>query len=81
MYSGGYAHLTKKRVLFTIGLLTVAAIFSHAYIKQQWLRYLREEAVSEVSTFVSRSQDFDSVSSAAAALVQEVELVSRGYMM
>jgi hypothetical protein len=81
VYSGGYAHLTKKRVLFTVGLLAVAAILSHAYIKQQWLRFLREEAVREVSTFVSRSQDFDSVSSAAAALIQEVELVSRGYMM
>lgn len=81
VYSGGYAHLTKKRVLVTVALLVVAAIFSRAYIKHQWLRYLQEQAVTEVSTLVSRSQDFDSASSAAAALIQEVELVSRGYRM
>lgn len=81
VYSGGYAHLTKKRVLVTVALLVIAAIFSRAYIKHQWLRYLQEQAVTEVSTLVSRSQDFDSASSAAAALIQEVELVSRGYRM
>jgi hypothetical protein len=81
VYSGSYSHLSKKRVLVTAGLLVVAAVLSHAYVKQQWLRYLREQAVEEVSTFVSRSQDFDSASSAAAALIQEVELVSRGYRM
>ena len=81
VYSGGYSHLTKKRVLFTLAMLVVAAILSRAYVKQQWLRYLQEQAVTEVSTLVSRSQDFDSASSAAAALIQEVELVSRGYRM
>lgn len=79
IYSGGYSHLTRKRVFVTLVLLAVAALLSHAYVKQQWLRYLREQAVTEVTAFVSRSQDFDSASSAAAALIQEVELVSRGY--
>ncbi|KAB5563615.1 Mysoin-binding motif of peroxisomes-domain-containing protein [Coniochaeta sp. 2T2.1] len=79
VYSGGYSHLTKKRVLATVVLLVVAAILSRAYVKQQWLRYLQEQAATEVSTLVSRSQNFDSASSAAAALIQEVELVSRGY--
>jgi hypothetical protein len=81
VYSGGYSHLTKKRVLVAVVLLVAAGILSHAFIKQQWLRYLREQAVTEVSTLVSRSQDFDTASSAAAALIQEVELVSRGYRM
>ncbi|KAB5580490.1 Mysoin-binding motif of peroxisomes-domain-containing protein [Coniochaeta sp. 2T2.1] len=79
VYSGGYSHLTRKRVLATVVLLVIAAILSRAYVKQQWLRYLQEQAATEVSTLVSRSQDFDSASSAAAALIQEVELVSRGY--
>lgn len=81
VYSGGYSHLTKKRVLVAVVLLVVAGVLSHAYVKQQWLRYLREQAVTEVSALVSKSQDFDSASSAAAALIQEVELVSRGYRM
>ncbi|KAK1768339.1 Mysoin-binding motif of peroxisomes-domain-containing protein [Phialemonium atrogriseum] len=79
VYSDGWSHLAKKRVLFTVGLLVAAVILSHAYIRQQWLRYLRDQAMTEITAFVSRSQDFDSASSAAVALVQEVELVSRGY--
>jgi hypothetical protein len=81
VYYGGYSHISKKRVLFTAGLLVVAALLSHAYIRQQWLRYLREQAMTEVTSFVSMSQDLDSASSAAANLIQEVELVSRGYRM
>ncbi|KXX77448.1 Vezatin [Madurella mycetomatis] len=79
MYSGGYAHLTKKRVTFGAAVLVAVGLVSHVYLRQQWLRYLRNQALSEVSAFVSRSQDFDSATSAALSLIQEVELVSRGY--
>ncbi|KAL2263408.1 hypothetical protein VTK26DRAFT_6950 [Humicola hyalothermophila] len=79
VYSGGYVHLTKKRVGFTAIMLVAVASVSHVYLRQQWLRYLKNQALAEVKTFVSRSQDFDSASSAALSLIQEVELVSRGY--
>ncbi|KAH6650120.1 Mysoin-binding motif of peroxisomes-domain-containing protein [Chaetomium tenue] len=81
VYSGGYAHLTKKRVSFTALVLVAVAVVSQAYLRQQWLRYLRNQALGEVTTFVARSQDFDSASSAAISLIQEVELVSRGYRL
>jgi hypothetical protein len=81
LYSGGYAHLSKKRVSFTALVLVAVAVVSQAYLRQQWLRYLRNQAMSEVTAFVSKSQDFDSASSAALLLIQEVELVSRGYRM
>lgn len=81
VHSGGWAHLTKKRVTFTALVLVAVAVVSQAYLKQQWLRYLRNQALSEVTTFVAKSQDFDSACSAALSLIQEVELVSRGYRM
>lgn len=37
--------------------------------------------MAEITAFVAKSQDFDGASSAAVSLVQEVELVSRGYRM
>ncbi|KAK3310510.1 Mysoin-binding motif of peroxisomes-domain-containing protein [Chaetomium strumarium] len=77
--SGGYAHLTKKRVVFLAVVLIAVAGVSQAYIRQHWLRHLRYQALMEMASFVSRSQDFDSAASAALSLVQEVELVSRGY--
>ncbi|KAK4145447.1 Mysoin-binding motif of peroxisomes-domain-containing protein [Dichotomopilus funicola] len=79
IYTGGYAHLTKKRVTFTALILLAVGAVSQAYLRQQWLRYLRNQALGEVTTFVARAQDFDGASSAALSLVQEVELVSRGY--
>lgn len=81
LFSGGLAHLTKKRVAISAVILIAVASVSHAYLRQQWLRYLRNQALNEVTIFVSRSQEFDSASSAAISLIQEVELVSRGYRM
>ncbi|KAK3329559.1 Mysoin-binding motif of peroxisomes-domain-containing protein [Apodospora peruviana] len=81
VYSGGYSHLTKKRVIFAVVVFVATVLLAHVYIRQQWLRYLRDQALAEVTTFVSRSQDFDSASSAALSLIQEVELVSRGYRL
>ena len=81
LYGGGYAHLTKKRVLVFVVIFAVAGVASQAYIRQQWLRYVREQTLAEIATFVSAAQDFDSASSAAVALTQEVELVSRGYRL
>jgi hypothetical protein len=57
-----------------------AAIF-YAYMRRQWLQYLRQRSLAEVSEFVTRAQEFDTVVGGALALVQEVELVSRGYRM
>lgn len=81
LYGGGFSHLTKKRVVVFVVVFGVAGVASQAYIRQQWLKYVREQALTEITTFVSRAQEFDSASSAAVALVQEVELVSRGYRL
>lgn len=75
----GYATITWRRAgLFGV-LVLLVAILSQAYIRRQWLRYLHEKAVAEVTAFVSSSQDLDGASGAAITLIQEVELVSRGY--
>lgn len=81
LYGGGITNLTKKRVVVFAVVFAVAGVVSQAYIRQQWLRYVRNQTLAEISTFVSQSQDFDSASSAAVALIQEVELVSRGYRL
>lgn len=81
LYGGGITNLTKKRVVVFVVIFAVAAVASQAYLRQQWLRWVREQTLAEISTFVSKAQDFDSVSSASVALIQEVELVSRGYRL
>ncbi|CAK7202744.1 hypothetical protein SEUCBS139899_005471 [Sporothrix eucalyptigena] len=79
VYLGGIAHLTKKRFVFGLVLVAAAVIVGNAYMRQQWLRYLRQSALSEIRAFVTRSHDFDSAASASIAFIKEVELVSRGY--
>lgn len=81
LYGGGITNLTKKRVVVFIVVFAGAGLASQAYIRQQWLKYVRGQALAEVSTFVSKAQDFDSATNAAVALIQEVELVSRGYRL
>lgn len=78
---GGYTRLTKRGVLITVVVAAAVGLVAHFYIRKQWLRYVRNKALAEVATFVAKSQDWDSATSAALSLIQEVELVSRGYRL
>jgi hypothetical protein len=79
VYDGGYAHMTGGRILVGLSIWLVVGVLFRAYIRQQWLRYLRQQTVAEMTSFVTRSLDLDSATTAAILLIQEVELVSRGY--
>ncbi|PHH63717.1 hypothetical protein CDD81_5589 [Ophiocordyceps australis] len=72
-------HMSRKRMAFLFLVLAVTAFLGQIYMRRQWLRYRREQALCEMATFVSNSHDFDSAIEATLSLVQEVELVSRGY--
>lgn len=75
------SYFTRKRLVFLVVLLVAAVLLGQVYMRRQWLRYRRQQSLSEIRTFVSNAQDFDSAAGAALALIQEVELVSRGYRM
>lgn len=74
-------YVTRKRLVFLVVLIAASVVLGQVYMRRQWLRYRRDQSLQEVASFVSASQDFDSVSGAALSLIQEVELVSRGYRM
>ncbi|KAK2816760.1 hypothetical protein FQN49_008012, partial [Arthroderma sp. PD_2] len=65
-------------VLFGFLLTTIAAAF-YIFAKRQWLRYLRSQAIEIATACVGNAQTLDSAASASVVLIQEVELVSRGY--
>lgn len=75
------SYVTRKRLAFLLVLCAAAAFLGQIYMRRQWLRYRRMQSLAEIATFVSNSNDFDSASEATLSLVQEVELVSRGYRM
>lgn len=62
-------------------MLVAAAIIGQAYLRRKWLYYLREQNITEATRLVGQTQDLDSAVAAALSLIQEVELVSRGYRL
>ncbi|KAH7376516.1 Mysoin-binding motif of peroxisomes-domain-containing protein [Plectosphaerella cucumerina] len=81
MQGAGGSGFTKRRIAVLVILTAITAGVIQVFMRRQWLRYRRHQALSEVSDFVSHTQDFDSATAAAISLIQEVELVSRGYRL
>lgn len=75
------SQITPKRLIFLLVLVVTAVVLGQVHMRRQWLQYRREQSLTEISSFISNSQDFDSAAEATLALVQEVELVSRGYRL
>lgn len=71
----------KIRVAILSTAIIASGVILYTYVRKQWLQYLRQQAISEASQFVHKAQEFDSVAAGALTLVQEVELVSRGYRL
>lgn len=78
---GGPLLLNRKRLVILLVLVPASVLIGQVMMRRQWLQYRRQQSLSEVSTFVHNSQEFDGASTAALALIQEVELVSRGYRL
>ncbi|KAM0437729.1 hypothetical protein ACHAPT_002094 [Fusarium lateritium] len=73
--------VTRKRLIFLLILCAAAILLGQVYMRRQWLRYRRSQSLSEITAFIEHSHAFDSASGAALSLIQEVELVSRGYRL
>lgn len=69
------------RAFILLGTLILLLVISYTYFRRQWLQYLRQQNLIEISAFVTKGQEFDSAAAGALGLIQEVELVSRGYRM
>ncbi|CAL3968724.1 unnamed protein product [Diplocarpon coronariae] len=69
----------KGRMAVFLAILITLAVILYAYMRRQWLQYVRQQTLAEISGFATKAQELDSAVAGALALVQEVELVSRGY--
>ena len=76
---GGF--ISKGRVALALAIFGVLATLGYAYIRRQWLKFLRRHAVSTASAMTANWQAFEMSSSSALAFIQEVELVSKGYRL
>lgn len=76
-----WAYSSGWRIGLVFATVAIAAIFLYAYSRRQRLHNLRKQAVDAASSLTSIAQGFDDIASASITLIQEVELVSRGYRM
>ena len=73
---------SSKRTLYVASAITLLALAClYVYLRRLWLQYVRSKVIESATALVADAQGFDAASSAALTLIQEVELVSRGYRM
>ncbi|CAZ84525.1 unnamed protein product [Tuber melanosporum] len=77
----GRSGISKGRAIAALLLSMIVAISLFAHARRRWLRSLRAKAIEFAALFVENSQTFDVLASNAVTLIQEVELVSRGYRL
>lgn len=71
--------VSKSRVALVLLVFVLAAFVLYLYVRRQWLKFLRRNAVAEVANLTANWQAFEVSASSALSLIQEVELVSKGY--
>lgn len=78
---GASSSAGKGRMCVLLVVVILLAITLYTYMRRQWLQYLRQQSLLEISGFIVKAHDFDTAAAGGLTLVQEVELVSRGYRM
>lgn len=78
-HNRSFARYSTTTVLFFFSVFSVILTLLYYYLRRQWLHFLRVTAVESASLLIMSAQDFDVAVSAGITLIQEVELVSRGY--
>ncbi|EMC94941.1 hypothetical protein BAUCODRAFT_73056 [Baudoinia panamericana UAMH 10762] len=73
--------VSKGRIALALITFALAALLGYAYVRRQWLKSIRLQAVTAVSELTASWQGFEASTSSALSLIQEVELVSKGYKL
>ena len=79
--NGRHGFASKSRVALVLMVFLMVAFVGYAYVRRQWLKFLRRHAVAEITSLTANWQAFEVSASSALSLIQEVELVSKGYRL
>jgi hypothetical protein len=76
---GGY--ISRSRIALVATIFALIALVAYAYVRRQWLKYLRHQAVDAATKLTNNWQAVEISSTGALQFIQEVELVSKGYRL
>lgn len=68
-------------LVLALAIAIVVSSILYMYFRRHWLHWIRTQAVESASAMVTAARNCDAAVSASINLVQEVELVHRGYRM
>ncbi len=77
----GWTSSSWWRIGPTIFLVPLALFVLYTYVRQQRLQNMRRQAVVSASSYAESAHAVDAAALAAITLIQEVEVVSRGYKL
>lgn len=78
---GSKAEFHIERLSILLSVTAIIALVSYAYATRKWMQFLRRQAIDAASALVVTAQALESSSSSVFTMIQEVELVARGYSM
>ena len=73
--------MSKSRSMLVLACVVVVGLLLYTRLRRQWLKHLRQHAVTSISDLTTNIKAFELTSTAALSLIQEVELVSKGYRL
>ena len=76
-----WASSSWRKIGLAVLVAPVALLVLYVYLRQQRLQNMRMQAVSSASSYAESAHSFDAVALAAVTLIQEVEVLSRGYKL
>jgi hypothetical protein len=74
-------YMSWGRIVLAVAAFSAIAIFGYAYVRRQWLKFIRTNAINAASGLTTNWQAFELSSASALSFIQEVELVSKGYRL
>lgn len=81
LYRATGGDVRSGRTYSIVVLIVVSIVVASVQVQRTWLRNLRMKAIRVASRFVETSQAFDFLAMDVVTIIQEVELVSRGYRL
>lgn len=79
--SGANSIIGLGRIVILLTVIGAAGVVFFAYLQRRRLQRIRHDTLVELSELIFAAYNIDNAAASAISLIQEVELVSRGYQM